>query len=101
MRVDLSCTSIFSCGLSSRIERISDRIGQLALQSDRVRQSAIVAFRPKFVAIKGVDKRNIEQNAVALPAQSALENMPHAEATADLRQIARARRPDNAESSGG
>src|SRR5207237_7869399 len=65
------------------------RLGDLVLEREDVSQIAVVAFRPDMLSALGLDQLRGDPEPVAGLAQAALEHVPNAELTPDLRHIDR------------
>ena len=67
-------------------QRVGDLVGDLVLDLEDVRHLAVVAFGPDREAGGGVDQLGVDAQAVARPAQAALEREVGAQLLADLRR---------------
>src|SRR5438477_385874 len=70
------------------LELVSNRLCDLALNGEDIREIAIVSLRPKMRVIACIDQLRINAHAIGCALHAALEHMRHSKLFADFAQIA-------------
>ena len=81
-------TRPFSSGLSVARSSAAISDGELTLKAERIRERAVVAFRPEMPVVARVDQLHADDDAISSRAHASLQHVDHAERLRNLRQIA-------------
>src|SRR5437762_3422202 len=91
-RGDVVCRGTLDRALFARrklsLELVSNRLCDLALNGEHIREIAIVSLRPKMRVISCIDQLRINAHAIGCALYAALEHMRHSKFFADFAQIA-------------
>ncbi len=83
----LGCYSRLLIRTQRSAQSIGDFTGQLALQSQRISQSAVVTVRPDLPGTLRIDQLHIDHYPVPFPPHTTLKDICHAKRFADLPQV--------------